>query len=82
MKRKIAEALLIAGGIVGVVVGLLLSIVFSNGLHASPCDGECVRPFIYDVAYRGGEVLFIVAIVDLVAVAIWRSRQLRSKMRD
>lgn len=75
MKSKTAEALLIAGGIVGLVVGLFLSIVFSNGLHASPCDGECVGPFIYDVAYRGGEVLFIVAVIDLIAVAVWRWRK-------
>jgi hypothetical protein len=58
-----------------VAVGLLLSIVFSNGLGASPCDGECVRPLIYDVAYRGGEILFIVAVIDLVAVAVWRRRK-------
>jgi hypothetical protein len=66
------------GGIIGVFVGALLYAVGSFSPNASPCDGECVRPFQMDLIYYGGEAVFIVGIIAFVAVAVSRSRRRRS----
>jgi hypothetical protein len=78
MNRKTAGALQL-GGIFAMFVGAPLYIAGSFSPNASSCDGECVRPFLMDLIYYGGEVLFIVGLVVLVAVAVWQFRERRSK---
>ena len=77
MTRKIAVALQL-GGIIAVFASAPLYIVGSFSPNASPCDGECVRPFLMDLMYYGGEALFILGVTTLVGVAAWSWRRRRS----
>jgi hypothetical protein len=81
MKRKIVELLLVAGGILSFLVGLLLAARFSMGpCAATPPNGaECVRPLLWDLLYFGGEVLIVLAVIDLLVVAAWGWRRSRRR---
>ena len=81
MKRRIAEALFLAGGFGGLFFGLILAIRFSLGACAgAPPDGaECVRPAVWDLVYLGGKVLIVLAVIELVAVVVLRARRSRRR---
>lgn len=75
MSYRLSTVLLL-GGVLGVFIGAAMAIVASGGANAAGCD-PCIRPLIWDLAYLGGEVLFILALVDIIAVGVWRSRHRR-----